>query len=90
MKKTFKCKINDEDKVIGILYHLLKMNDFPIIIDNLLSYSRMSKSKVLIIYRNKFNFVEQSEKYIMAIYERGVKYLNSIGIESTITAKVFF
>ena len=57
LKTHFKGRLKAEDKIILSLLYLLKMNSFPMSLDDLLKYSTTNKYRLLKIYRNTFEFI---------------------------------
>jgi hypothetical protein len=66
----FRHKINNEDKAIVGIYHILKSEGFPIVMDDLTKYSRLSKYRLLKIHRDTFKFVGKSQEYLEGVFDR--------------------
>lgn len=74
----FGSRLKTEDKIIVILYHLLKLHSFPISLADLLIYTGLTKYQVLKEHRDLFSFQEASEEYLKGIYERTISFLLKI------------
>lgn len=71
----FNCRLKKEDKVIVATYHILKSNQFPISLIDLLKFSSMSKWKLLKAHRDTFGFISQSSEYLFGIFNRVKSFL---------------
>lgn len=72
----FNCRIKREDKVIVTIYHILKNNQFPIALIDLLKFSSMTKWKLLKVHRDVFGFISQSDEYLFGIFNRIMNFLD--------------
>lgn len=79
---VFKIRLSMMDRAIVALYHLLKLNDFPITVADLLQYTPMSKFRLLRAHRDSFEYEEPSNAYLRAIYDREAAQLEEMGIQS--------
>lgn len=80
--KVFKSRLKSEDKIIVIIYHLLKQNSFPISLSDLLPYTSLSKYKILKAHRDTFEFKKPTTEYLKGIYDRNVAFLKKYGVQS--------
>lgn len=78
----FKYKIKTEDKLLIIIYKILKTHSFPISLEDLLKFSNLKKNKFLKIYRNTFNFIKPDKTYLLGVFERMQKLINHINNSS--------
>lgn len=78
---NFKYRLKMEDKILLILYHILKTQSFPIALNDLLKYSSLNKYKFLKIFRNSFKYVMYDENYLSGIFERTMQYVAFINDE---------
>lgn len=76
----FKGRLKIEDKVILVLLHILKANSFPIAIHDLLKFTNIPKHRLLKVYRDTFKFSENSDEYLLGLYERTRVSLEQNGI----------
>lgn len=83
LKTNFKGRLKIEDKIILSLLYLLKMNSFPLSLQDLLKFTTTGKYRLMKIYRNTFEFIEKSNAYFRGIYERTIDTLSKIGIRAT-------
>lgn len=79
----FKMKLSNEDKVIVSLYHILKFDGFPIILSDLLKFTKLTKSRFLKICRANFSYIP-NKSYFKAIYDRTLSIISSYGITTTL------
>lgn len=87
--KKFNVRLSFENKIIVTLYHLLKQDDFPITIHDLLVYTNMPRSKILKAHRDSFEYKITSDNYLYGIYERSVDLLRRQGFTSTVPFEMF-
>lgn len=80
-EKIFKTRLKPEDKVIVVLYHLLKEDSFPISLSDLLSYTTLTKYKVLKAHRDAFGFQKITNEYLRGIFDRTVSFLSKFDIK---------
>ncbi|KAM0680841.1 hypothetical protein GINT2_001115 [Glugoides intestinalis] len=73
----FTYKLSKEDKILIIIFNILKSNGFPISTRDLLKYSSMTKARLLKAHRDTFGFSEPSKEYLLGVYERTKSFLES-------------
>lgn len=79
----FSYKLSKEDKIVVIMYNVLKSNAFPISTTDLLKYSSMTKARLLKAHRDTFGFVESSREYLLGVFERTKSLLEVKSTEVT-------
>lgn len=80
---TFTLRLKLEDKIIVILYHLLKQHAFPIALPDLLKYTSLSKYRILKAHRDTFKYERNNDEYLLGIFERTVSFIEKYDINIT-------
>lgn len=86
----FDYKISKEDKIILILYYILKKDGFPITTADLLKFSKMKKSRFLKILRNTFGTFLSSKEYLKSIYDRINHFSQEKNIKLNFSFNLFY
>lgn len=76
----FDIRLNSEDKVLVVLYHVLREEGFPVALDDLLRFSRLGRCRFLKAHRECFSFLEETREYLEAIYWRTAEFVKKYGM----------
>ncbi|KAI5151100.1 hypothetical protein ENBRE01_1901 [Enteropsectra breve] len=88
-KSTFKNRLSVANKVIVILYSLLKEDAFPVTMEDLLKFTEMRKSALLKAYRNAFIYSSTDACYNQGIYEVCADEMRIKKVEYSFTQEEF-
>lgn len=77
---SFTGRLKTEDKIILLILHFLKINSFPIALQDLLKYTNISKYRLLKIYRDTFSYTKNSPEYFHGIFDRTAEMLKKKGM----------
>ncbi|ORD93139.1 hypothetical protein ECANGB1_1012 [Enterospora canceri] len=70
----FKARLSANDRILLILYDKCKMENIPLLIDDILKYSNLKKEKLLRIHRDEFEYKKKETSLLMSSFNRAADY----------------
>lgn len=85
----FTVRLSQEDRVAVLLYHLCMRDGFPMVLADILRYTKASRFRLLKARRDAFSYCRPSRHYLRAVFDREVRGAANCGVETSMTFERF-